>query len=143
MREILFRGKKYDGKWYFGSYLYLNVPPRDWKGDARGKAEPVHYIVNEKDINYAVMPETVCQFTGKMDMNGKKVFENDILQLYTVWADGKKEKSVKVIVKWWDNDQCYVLTTKEGHHCDDFGNYGRPEYFEVIGNIYDNADLMA
>jgi hypothetical protein len=35
-----------------------------------------------------------------------------------------------------------VLATKEGYHCDDFGNLGRPEYYEVIGNIHDNPELL-
>ena len=91
---------------------------------------------------FDVHADSVGQFTGKMDVNSKKVFEHDILQLYTVNVDGTRTKSAKVIVQWWENDQCYVLTTKEGFHCADFGNYGRPEYFEVIGNIHDNPELL-
>ena len=82
----------------------------------------------------AVKPETVGQYTGRLDKNGKKVFEHDILQILDGVARG--------IVQWWENDQCYVLETKEGWHIDDFGNYGRPEYYEVIGNIHDNPELL-
>ena len=137
MREHmgLFRGKRIDtGEWVEGALI-------PWKdGDAEICASATDNAI-EMD-KFLVGPDTIGECTGKMDVNGKKVFEHDILQLYTVWVDGTRTKSVKVIVQWWKNDQCYVLTTKEGYLCDDFGNYGRPEYFEVIGNIHDNPELL-
>ena len=124
MREILFRGKDdVNGKWVTGFLV-------------DGK-----HIGNWVEAN-PVIPETVGQFTGKVDKNGKKVFEHDILQTFTVWADGTVEKCGVGIVQWWENDQCYVCTTKQGYHIDDFGNYGRPEYYEVIGNIHDDPEFL-
>ena len=137
MREILFRGKRIDnGEWVDGHYHCTDYI---WRGEEIRK----HYILpqNAGDA-YAVIPETVGQFTGRIDKNGKKVFEHDILQTFIVSADGTVEKCGVGIVQWWENDQCYVLTTKEGYHIDDFGNYGRPEYYEVIGNIHDNPELL-
>lgn len=131
MREILFRGKRKDnGEWVKGS-LWDEIP-----GELVGIAQYGSCVFRHVDL------ETVGQFTGKTDKNGKKVFEHDILQTFTVWADGTVEKCGVGIVQWWENDQCYVLTTKQGHHIDDFGNYGRPEYYEVIGNIHDNPELL-
>ena len=141
-REMLFRGKRLDnGEWVEGFYARIhdgkgNVSHRIYTGYAESDCGDFY------PENFEIAPSTVGQFTGKMDVNGKKVFEHDILQLYTVWVDGTRTKSAKVIVQWWENDQCYVLTTKEGYHCNDFGNYGRPEYFEVIGNIHDNPELL-
>ena len=124
MREILFRGKDtVTGEWISG-FLVDAKHIGDWV-----EANPVR-------------PETVGQFTGRIDKNQNKVFEHDILQLFTIWADGTVEKSGVCVVQWWENDQCYVLATKEGCHCDDFGNLGRPEYYEVIGNIHDNPELL-
>lgn len=124
MRKILFRGKdKISGEWISG-FLVSPKHIGDWV-----KCEPVD-------------PKTVGQFTGKTDKNGKKVFEHDILQTFTVWADGTVEKCGVCVVQWCENDQCYVLATKEGYHIDDFGNLGRPEYYEVIGNIHDNPELL-
>lgn len=129
MREILFRGKK-----------------KPWGGWCEGflvKTGDHFRISTQNDlISFGVDPETVGQFTGKTDKNRKRVFEGDILQLFTVWADGMVEKSVRCIVQWCGNDQCYILATKEGYHIDDFGNLGRPEYYEVIGNIHDNPELL-
>ena len=133
MREILFRGKrtrgKHSGEWVTGDLWH------------HADKESIIYS-NELDKKTWVSTETVGQFTGRTDKNGKKVFEHDILQLFTVWANGTVEKSGVCVVQWWENDQCYVLATKEGYHCDDFGNLGRPEYYEVIGNIHDNPELM-
>ena len=132
MREILFRGKpknlkKY--KWVQRQLLHHR--------------ETLSVIYSEEaDHPVGVMPETVGQFTGKTDKNRKKVFEHDILQTFTVLADGTVEKGGVGVIQWSKSDQCYVLATKEGYHIDDFGNLGRPEYYEVIGNIHDNPELL-
>lgn len=140
MREIIFRGKRIDnGEWVEGHYHYSNwyLPPSMKIVDTTYHILPVGHGDSHK-----VSPETVGQFTGKTDKNGKKVFEHDILQIFTVWADGTVEKAGVGVIQWWEHDQCYVLATKEGYHIDDFGNLGRPEYYEVIGNIHDNRDLL-
>lgn len=127
MREILFRGK-WEGAWIEGSLVRF----------PDGTTE-ICYSGEKCDIDEldkaTVAAETVGQFTGRIDKNGKKVFEHDILQILGGIARG--------IVQWCENDQCYVLATKEGWHIDDFGNYGRPEYYEVIGTIHDNPELLS
>lgn len=137
MREIIFRGNRKDnGESIFGYYFQKQNP---FSADGF----PItHYISDCPPFGAEVDPETVGQFTGKTDKNGKKVFEHDILQTFTVWADGTVEKGGVGVIQWSENDQCYVLATKEGYHIDDFGNLGRPEYYEVIGNIHDNPDLL-
>ena len=131
MREILFRGKTArDPEWIYGDLLH------------DGFDYDVAIWEEKNKLVTAIQPQTVGQFTGRTDKNGKKVFEHDILQTFTVWADGTVEKGGIGIVQWWEHDQCYVLVTKEGYHIDDFGNLGRPEYYEVIGNIHDNPELL-
>lgn len=131
MREILFLGKRVDnGEWVEGCYL---VAAGMAFISAFGIREPIH-----------VDGETVGQYTGKTDRNHKKVFEHDILQMYTILADGRCEKAGIVVVLFSVNDQAYVLCNSNNIHdmYDDFGNYGRSEYYEKIGNIHDNPELL-
>lgn len=148
MREILFRGKTTENRWVEGVYFKHDTVKVCFSSD---DPKPRHLIIQDGFCDWGfeppihcvdVNPGTVGQYTGRKDKNGKKVFEHDILQLYTIWADGTVEKGAKVVVQWSDNDQCYVLTIKDGLPCDDFGNLGKPEYYKVIGNIHDNPELL-
>lgn len=87
-------------------------------------------------FSWEVWRETVGQFTGRTDKNGQKVFEGDILRLF-----GGEDRGV---VLWSDHDQCFFISPngKEQFTLGDFGDFGRPEYYEIIGNIYDNPELL-
>lgn len=125
MREILFRGKRLDnGEWYYGSYLFLHISSVDWTGAKRGKPEDVHYIVNDQDINYAVDPSTIGQYTGLNDKNGKMIFEGHILSLRTGRPHVVMFKDGAFILK----DSAIPIS---------FANK-----FEIIGNVHDNPELL-
>lgn len=79
MREILFRGKIMDSdEWVYGSLVY-------------SPSEKQYYIVEHSDdeLSYPVEEETIGQFTGKLDKNGKKIFEDDIVR-YIIGIKGYK-----------------------------------------------------
>lgn len=123
MREILFRAKTISGNWVNG--LLANKDDK-W------------YISNKagRPFAYEVRPETLCQFTGLCDKNGKRIWENDVVWLV---CDGKEH--IYQIV--WDNSELDFKATKGEE------NYGTNyEYLlccdeiEVIGNIFDNKELL-
>lgn len=148
MREILFRGKPLNnGKFVFGCYYKQS----EFYGD---KVDNHIIITSHEDLAYDqqldycdVKPETVGQFTGLTDKNGKKIFEGDILKI-AKQSDGTGfyyhpplDYPVNVVVKW---DMCAWLWETL---CEDKRYIGFPEAWchyvcEVIGNIHDNPELI-
>jgi len=102
-------------------------------------------VVKDKDgnfinaIDFEIDPETLCEFTGLTDKNGKMIWENDIL-----WADGSYELTV-----CWDDENAMFYAeyegTKSGHEDDDNDDYAEACDFinyEVIGNKFDSPELL-
>mgnify|MGYP001629162147 CR=1 FL=1 len=141
MREILFRGKRVDnGKWVQGFYVCKKRPYFKDKG-----ADLEHIIYDNVEVEdndykqfvdtimttYVVDPETIGQYTGLTDMNGRKIFEGDI-----VW-DNYDEDYGKVE---WDNDTARFIITCSTSTVNSDNTCG--EELEIVGNIYDNPEVM-
>ena len=125
MREILFKAKRIDnGEWVEGDLIQ--------KGDSCTKKLTHSYIFNW-DGEFEVVPETVSQFTGLTDKNGKKIFEGDIVKEICKW-DG-----ANMYVEYYDAQSTFALYDKEKigfkYLCDIHNR-------EVIGNIFDNPELL-
>ncbi len=154
MREILFRAKtasivrgfqdidKPDGTWVYGYYRDKVALPTISEFDFR-RAD---YIDYEVDI------DTLCQFTGLFDKNGKKIFEGDIVSFSSCYYNGN-DTPYKGVVKW--SDMKNISTRFMIWHDNESEYYGKDGAFdldlvhfqddeiEVIGNIHDNPELLS
>ena len=122
MREILFRGKRKDtGALETGSLVIV-----------RGGCSDEQVFITDKMTGYCtpVIPETVGQYTGLTDKNGKKIFEGDIVNIEYL------ETTVKNAVIEYVGASFYGSTDSDA--CELDGYY----QLEVIGNIHDNPELL-
>lgn len=128
MREILFRGKnKNKIVWCVGGLLY------DEEND---KALIAEHFEDGAAYLREVFPETVGQYTGLTDKNGKKIFEGDIVT--GLFLFGMPIKAVVVF-----KDGSFGLGWSRGgtNTFNAFTSLCNVEY-EVIGNVFDNPDLI-
>lgn len=121
MREILFRGKNALGRWFEGGYYENNT----------GK-----YIISPALVANLIIPETVGQYTGLTDKNGRRIFEGDILKGYL--DDEFPENYTIASVVWFG----FGWFTKERNCCPDPLEKNDGEIYEVIGNIYDDKEIL-
>lgn len=129
MREILFRGKSERVGWVYGYY---------WSNEL-GNHFIRRTVDNRKNIcveDVEVMQETISQYTGLCDKNGKKVFAGDIVKIH--FGEDFAEDSISVVE--WGN---FAWNIREnGFHSGDFISEFNMNTVEVIGNILDNPELL-
>lgn len=129
MREIKFRAKRYNNEWVYGNYVKAEYLSKN------GKYE--YFIIEFKadGQTYEVNENTISQFTGLYDKNGKEIYENDIVE----WAG----YTMKIL---WGED-CGVGYGFIWEPCGSNIDYvesmtGFIDEYEVIGNIFDNPELL-
>ena len=144
MREILFRGKRVvNGKWVEG-FMYSQHFPLEFRDD---------FYIRCYDTDYLVIPETVGQYTGLTDKNGVRIFEGDILRgfEYPFCSNINGEFNYFAEIVWFDDSSAFGIYTfknpksnvrgiSEGNT--DYLEYFNADKWEVIGNIYDNPELL-
>ena len=120
MREILFRGKNIDnGHWMYGVPISLK------NGETYMNFEFMGWI--DRTL---VIPETVGQYTGLTDKNGVKIFEGDICWFYggDYYSGLWEQNAIVAITDMTDDEQTHYLNNAE--------------YCEVVGNVFDNSELL-
>lgn len=140
-REILFRGKRNNGQWVYGSLVVSeNINPAIYYEVGNGLAKQLDWCY--------IKPKTIGQYTGLKDKNGKKIFEGDIIKT--------PRGSIGEVVFGRAEEEC---THREHRRkiTDVYTTYGwvfkRADGFtiaiddeilqgELIGNVTDNPELM-
>ena len=143
MREHKYKAERLDGQWVEGYYF----------------AKPIlnlHFIL-EGENQWMIDPDTLCEFTGYHDSSKQKIYQNDIVRFYLggvklcdylIWWNNEMQCMSAVDLKWvkfngfdyfdFNNprfryeDFCFMLQ-------DHWGDYSK---IEVIGNIFDNPELL-
>ena len=134
MREILFKAKRKDnGEWIEG-YYYKRIQG----GKVVDAIEKYNGNIGSIEY-YEIDPETIYQFTGLLDKNGNKIWEHDICS-----TDLERPYSIVVF-----RNGCFMYELNDGDK--DYFDIMMPieplvdsdKYTEVIGNVFDNPELLS
>lgn len=125
--RYLFKAKRIDnGEWIQG-YLY-----GIWE-----KRYILWGMTNDIPNMIEVDPTTICQCTGLKDKNGKLIWENDVVRV--CWQDNEAQCEEIAQVTW---DKFGYYPWLDEYHCDGCDLFNEVLDIEVIGNIFDNKELL-
>ena len=133
MREILFRGKnRYSGEWFEGYLEYFTTTSN----------RLVCYRSVWGKQMHEVYPDTVGQYTGLKDRNGRRIFEGDIVE-----SEFTKRPYLVCFGKYTYTNEYGEEESACGWYNEEKGGYetafGSPDaWATVIGNIHDNPELL-
>lgn len=129
MRDYEYRGKSIHNGWVYGSYI------------SRGHHNYIYdLIIDYKSIKKAVMPETVGQYIGSADTNGKKMYEGDIVDYWNPNGDYIGREVIE-----YAKGTGYEIRTPfvEEYDLTTIGWAIKDGYtFEIVGNKHDNQGLL-
>ena len=130
-REILFKAKRIDnGEWVEGLLWKKKYQSNKW----------FISCFPDKDDNedvYVVDADTICQYTGLKDRNGRKIFENDV-----VFVTDDEGRSGQVDTGVGEIDFLEGLWYISGNVQNSLYDINKCFLIEVIGNIFDNPELL-
>lgn len=124
---IIINGEPVRGKWVYGYYYYDIDRNRHmiWTHEQYGEGLC--------DNTYEVIPETVGQYTGLKDKNGREIYEGDIVE---------NEHKEKWLIVWDDIISGFGTALKGDKNAIYSPNKHWYEACRKIGNIYENPELL-
>ena len=149
-REILFKAKRKD---------WRELPKEQWWVEGELIHEPygvvIQYYAEKKRIKVVIDPETLCQYTGLKDKNGKRIWENDIVSCEhekypednPLEGDLFFPEPIKYrrnyVVEFINNGNKYGYRLRnKSIHFMLTGNVIYNHEIKVLGNIFDNPELL-
>lgn len=143
-REILFKAKRMDnGEWLEGFVFETN----DNSYIAYNGQFDDDLFLSPSNIFIRVDKNTICQYTGLTDKNGKKIWENDVVKKHFYTDYDAYANSEEYVGKVEYLDFAWCITFEENKHKCVYPifmavEFKDAEYYEVIGNIFDNPELL-
>ena len=137
-REIIFKAKRKDnGEWVEGCLIIDYVSGQYFihqNGNSVNESQKIGEEGCLRFLAFEIDPNTLCQYTGITDKNGEKIWENDIIDTF----EESSKEFLRNVVKF--EDGCFKVFKKHylSMHMD---SYEKTD-LKVVGNIFDNADLL-
>ena len=131
--KIFVNGEWIKGYWVYGvpasNYMITTVKAVEYQKNAECAYVSFDYVT--------IIPETVGQYTGLKDKNGKEIFEGDIVEAWSQGVKGKGKVTQRIDGSWlfYPSYQHNI----EWELC--INQYGETDVV-VIGNIYENPELL-
>lgn len=138
IRKIVFRGKRLDDSgWVYGDLIHEN------SGNVAMKTNLDTWSKNDDNIApygeaVLVKPQTVGQYTGLVDTNGKEIYEGDIIE-----SKGFDGLPLRHTVVYSQNTASFIAQLVGTYNCSSISQGWIFEYLKVVvGNIHDNPELL-
>lgn len=117
MREIKYRAKAADGSWLYG------IPQKTYLGN--------WMMLDKSGVGRYVDPETICQYTGLKDKEGRVIYEGDIIMMI----------GCRYIACYASTHARFLFLRQDGDGYEEPNDRRCSDYL-IIGNKFDNPNLL-